>query len=80
MTDQPTAAEPEGSEEASGLELPGPSSQSAEELAERAEKPRPNLDRRQQRIPTHRRAAGPPTPTDEDADSAVTDVGPTEPA
>jgi hypothetical protein len=60
MTDTPEDPAPQGSEEATSAQLPAPQTQTAEELAARTEQPPAlDLDEREARISTHRRAAGP---------------------
>ncbi len=74
MTDTPESPVPQGSEEAVNVQLPAPQTQTAEDLAARAEKPPAlDLDEREARISSHRRAAGPPlTEPGGDRDSAGT--------
>lgn len=69
MTETPDSTAPQGSEESTRVELPGPSFQPSEDNATLAEEPRPDLDQRQAAITRERRAAGPVAANQEDRDS-----------
>ena len=59
MTETADSPAPQGSEESTRVELPGPASPPSEEEAPREETRRPDLDQRQAAIRTERRPAGP---------------------
>ena len=69
MTESPDSSAPQGTEESTRVELPGPSFQPSEVDTTLAEEPRPNLDQRQAAISRDRRAAGPEATNQEDRDS-----------
>jgi hypothetical protein len=60
MSETADSPVPQGSEQSTRVELPGPTFQQPEEEAPRAEEQHlPNLDQRQEAIRTERRPAGP---------------------
>jgi hypothetical protein len=69
MSETADTPAPQGSEQSTQVELPGPTVQQSEEEAPRAEEHRPNLDQRQAAIRTERRPAG-PEETNEDQQEA----------
>lgn len=69
MTETADSSAPQGSEESTRVQLPGPSFQPAEEDTPRAEEHRPNLDQRQAAVRTERRPAGPESTTQEQPDA-----------
>ncbi|MEO8220521.1 MAG: hypothetical protein ABI563_07020 [Specibacter sp.] len=68
MTETADSSAPQGSEECTRVELPGPAFQPSEEEATREEARRPDLDQRQAAIRTERRPAGPEEATREERD------------
>jgi hypothetical protein len=70
MSETAGSPAPQGSEQSTRVELPGPTFQQPEEETARAEEHRPNLDQRQEAIRTERRPAGPEL-TNEDQQEAL---------
>lgn len=72
MSETADTPAPQGSEQSTRVELPGPTFQEREEESPGAEERRPDMDQRQAAIRTERRPAG-PEETNEDQQEAIDD-------